>query len=87
MKKGNLEMGVLIAVAAVAAIGAIFMFSGDELTGLTSYSEDPQFSQQQSDCLMGCYQALQTESRNNDHLSRQKLENCLNYCQSLPKTN
>lgn len=87
MKRGNLEMGVLIAVAAVAALGAIFMFSGDGTSGMASYDENPQFSQDQSACLMGCYQELQIESRNIDYLSRQKLASCLNYCQSLPKTN
>lgn len=87
MKRGNLEMGVLIAVAAVAALGALFMFSGDETTGLASYGDNPQFTQTQSSCLMGCYQDLQMQSRNNDYLSRQKLESCLNYCQSIPKTN
>lgn len=88
MKRGNLEMGVLVAVAAVAALGALFMFSGsDEPTGLASFGDNPQFSQTQSACLMGCYQDLQMQSRNNDYLSRQKLESCLNYCQSIPKAN
>lgn len=87
MKRGNLEMGVLIAVAAVAALGALFMFSGDGTSGLASYGDNPQFTQTQSSCLMGCYQDLQMQSRNNDYLSRQRLESCLNYCQSIPKTN
>jgi len=87
MKKGNLEMGVLIAVAAVAALGALFIFSGNETTGLASFGDNPQFTQTQSACLMSCYQDLQMQSRNNDYLSRQRLESCLNYCQRLPKSN
>ncbi len=86
MKRGNLEFGVLIAVVAVAALGAIFMFStNNEASAMASYGADPQFTEQQSDCLMGCYQNVQTESRNNDYPSRQRLASCLAYCQQIPK--
>lgn len=86
MKNANTQTGVLIAVLVVAAIGAIFMFSSStEPAGLASYNDDPQFTQEQSNCLMGCYQDLQDESYNNDILSRQRLASCLRYCQKLPK--
>jgi len=84
MKKGNIEMGVLVAVAAVAVLGAVFMFSTDSPSALASYGDDPQFTEQQSNCLMGCYQNVQTESRNNDYPSRQRLASCLAYCQQIP---
>jgi|GEM_PF-2918666 len=85
MKRGNIEFGVLIAVAAVAAFGAVFMFSANNdasaMAIWTTPSKDPG---QITTCELGCYQDFEGKIVAGTNPAPQALQHCITYCNNLP---
>jgi hypothetical protein len=84
MKRGNLEFGVLIAVTAVAALGAVFIFSTNNDTAMATW-EYPSVDQEKIlRCELGCHQAYEQKLQANTNPAPQSLQHCITYCNNLP---
>jgi len=84
MKRGNLEFGVLIAVAAVAALGAVFIFSTSNDTAMATWEYPSQNQQKILTCELGCYQAYEKQLQAGTNPAPQTLQHCITYCNNLP---
>lgn len=85
MKRGNIELGVLIAVAAVAALGAVFIFSSsNEASAMATWSSPSTDQQKILTCELGCYQTFEQKIKANTYPAPESLQHCLTYCNNLP---
>jgi hypothetical protein len=85
MKRGNIEFGVLIAVAAVAVLGSVFMFSANNEASAMATWEYPSSNQQKIlTCELGCYQAYEKQLQASTNPAPQSLQHCITYCNNLP---
>lgn len=76
MKRGHVAFASLLAVVALALFGMYLV-----LHSPTALVVEPQFTEQQTDCLMGCYNDLRNDDLAGLPLSRHKLASCISYCQ------
>lgn len=85
MKRGNLNFGVLIIIASVAAISSIFLFTANnEASSMATWYQPEQDPNIILKCELGCYQTFESQIRANINPAPSALQHCITYCHNLP---